>query len=293
MKTKLKIGFVGLCDSAALIVGKERGFFAEQGLSVELSKEPSWANIRDKLACGILDAAHMLAPMVLEATIGAGNVQVPLMSAFTLSTGGIGITLGRDAVLTDKPVLAMVYPFSAHHYVLRSWMEALGIAGEVVVIPPAQMVSSLAAGSIQGFCVGAPWNGVAENSGLGVRVALDQLPQRMDKVLGVTQDWSNAHPETHGALVKALLTAGHWVNDPDNHPEIAEILAQPAYLNLPPQIIQNGLAEINFVANAPSAQDGLWYLSQMQRWGQIGPIDQEQQIVGQIFCTDTYQSFIK
>ena len=138
MTTKLKIGFVGLCDSAALIVGKERGFFAEQGLNVELSKEPSWANIRDKLACGILDAAHMLAPMVIEATIGAGNVHVPLMTAFTLSTGGMGITLGKDADLADQPVLAMVYPFSPHHYVLRSWMETQGITGEVVVIPPAR-----------------------------------------------------------------------------------------------------------------------------------------------------------
>ena len=288
MTTKLKIGFIALCDSAALIIAKERGFFAEQGLSVELCKEPSWANIRDKVAYGILDAAHMLAPMVLEATLGVGNVHVPLMSAVALSQGGVGITLTNIRPLPDKPVLAMVYPFSLHHYSLRHWMQGQKIEGDVVVVPPAQMVSSLSKGMIHGCCVGAPWNALAAQAGVGTRVALDPAQLRMDKVLGVAQGWAKTNPQQHAALIRAVVNASRWLEEASNQREAAEILAQPVYLQVAVDVIHQGLAEIHFVTE-PSLVDARWYLEQMQLWGQVATVSDAEHILGRLYDIDTYK----
>jgi len=321
-QTALKIGFVPLCDSAPLIVAKERGFFAEQGLSVELSKEPSWSNIRDKLAVGLLDAAQMLAPMVLSGTLGLGNMRVPLTTAMALNRGGNAITLGlpllrrlRDGEAVQPGLLrlivedraaglppltfAMVYPFSMHNYELRLWLSGAGIDPDrdirLVVVPPPMMVSHLAAGSIAGYCVGEPWNALAETMGLGRAVITGRQiwDGPMEKVLGLRQDWAETNPESHRALIRALLSACRWVEN--NRIETAEIIAQPHYLAAPLPVIREALVAENGLefhtgdANFPWHSQGLWMLSQMRRWGQMpGGIDWRA-TVEQVFRTDLYR----
>ena len=292
MTTKLKIGFIALCDCAALIVAKERGFFVEHGLNVELSKEPSWANIRDKVAFGVLDAAHMLAPMLLETSFGIGNVNVPLKTAFTLNHGGVGITLNKLAALSSHGTIGMVYPFSLHQYCLRSWMQREEIVADLVVVSPKDMMNALTAGHIQGYCVGAPWNNLAEKMGVGIRIGTPDMQDRMDKVLGVSSDWAHSHPETHLALLRAVAEASQWTQSPDNRREVAEILSRPAYLNVPADVVYSGLQEVTFSGanvNEPSLDDARWYWSQMQRWGQCGTLPLDEGRLRDIFDVGLYR----
>jgi nitrate/nitrite transport system substrate-binding protein len=280
-KTHLKLGFVPLCDAAPLLVARERGFFAEQGLDVALSREASWASIRDKVSVGVLDGAHMLAPMPLAATLGLGNIKEPMLTAMALSVGGNAITLsttlaGRmaeadPAALAAHPTLAralkaviaadqtagrppltfaVVYPFSPHNYELRWWLAAAGIDPDrdvrLVVVPPSQMVANLSAGAIDGFCAGAPWNEMAAQLGLGrTLITSGELwGGRIEKVFAVRQDWAYRHPRTHKALLKALLQAAQWADAPENRGDVAAILAQPGHVNVPPAVAERTLADL-------------------------------------------------
>ena len=127
----LKLGFIPLDDAAAMIAAHEKGFFAAEGLQVELSREMSWATIRDKIAFGALDGAHMLAPLALAMTFRGGT----------------------------------------HDLWVRYWLAAGGINPETdvstIVIPPPQMVANMKAGTQDAFRVGEPWNGQLVNQRIG------------------------------------------------------------------------------------------------------------------------------
>src|SRR5438552_5710137 len=189
---KLHIGFIPLADATALLVAVDKGFTAQEGLDVELVREVSWSNIRDKLNIGLFDAAHLIAPVAIASSLGLGHVKVPIIAPFGLGVNGNAITVSpelqaasADAAsgkLADPMVTAralarvvaerkqrgeepltfgMTFPFSTHHYQLRFWMAA-GLDRDddvrLVVLPPPYMVESLASGQVDGFCVGAPWN---------------------------------------------------------------------------------------------------------------------------------------
>lgn len=203
----LKLGFMPLTDCAPLVVAQSLGFFAEEGLDVSLSREASWATIRDKVAVGELDGAHMLAPMALAAAAGASggltlDVGPALIAPLALNHNGSAISVSvalADAMRAVDPVamqakpssarmlarvvadragrglapltFAVVFPHSVHNYALRYWLAEAGIDPDrdvrLVVTPPPRMVEQLRAGQIDGFCVGAPWNAVAAAEGLG------------------------------------------------------------------------------------------------------------------------------
>jgi len=309
-KTRLKFGMVALCDCAPIVIAKERGFFAEQGLEVELSREPSWANIRDKVGVGNLDGAQMLATMPFAATLGLGNFREPIITALGLNIGGNAITVSNQlfqrmseadpAAMGERPIsaralkavivadqacgrppmtFAMVYPFSTHNYELRAWMAAASIDPDrdvrLVVVPPSQMVGNLSAGAIVGYCVGEPWNALAVSMGLArVLITSQELwGGRVEKVLGVRQSWAEEHPQTHRAVLRAVLLAAVWTEE--NRAEVAEIIAQPAYLNAPLDVVRAAIEAPDTVifhrhaANFPWRSQGLWYLTQMRRWGHL------------------------
>lgn len=265
-KTTLKLGIVPLVDCAPLVIARERGFFAELGLKVEISREASWASIRDKVAVGSLDGAHMLAPLPLAMTAGAAPLTVPMVVGMALNLGGNTITLAEDLwqrldaadaaaslpldagrlrrlIEADRAAgrapmtFASVYPVSAHTYELRAWLQSGGIDPDrdirLVVVPPPQMVAQLSARNIAGFCVGEPWGTLAVRHGLG-RVAAtsrDLFAGCLEKVFAVTAAWAEAHPRTHLAVLEALIGAARWCDE--NRCETAEILAQPHLLNAP------------------------------------------------------------
>lgn len=297
----LKLGFVPLNDCAALIVAAAKGLFDAEGLCVELSREASWATVRDKLAVGALDAAHMLAPMPLAASLGAGSEPVAMLAPMTLSLNGPAITIAarltgstgggpgaRDLARlvarrreegASPLTFAVVFPYSAHSYLLRQWMADAGIDPDrdvrLTVVPPPRLADLLAEGVIEGFCGGEPWHAVAVAAGAGRVVAhAAQLRERTpDKVLGVTAAWAQANAEVLAGLIRVLVKASAWVEAPQNRVELAALLAEAQYVGVAAHVIAASLDRMSFHrenANRPSRDDGLWLAGEMRRWGQAG-----------------------
>lgn len=295
-----KLGFVPLNDAAPLIVAKERGFFAAEGLTVQLSREVSWATVRDKVAAGALDGAHMLAPIALATTLGVGGDPQPMIAPLALNRGGAAFTLSRRLTAAIEPgesrraglarliatrraqgepplVFAVVFTYSMHNYLLRYWLAEAGIDPDrdvrITVAPPSRVAGKLAAGELDGFCAGEPWNAVAEDEGLGEVVfrAADIWRDGPEKVFGVTAAWAQRHPQALQALLRALLKAGAWADDPENRTQLARLLARPEYVDAAPGSIARSLPTTSFhrsAANAPLPVQAGWLLSQMIRWGQ-------------------------
>ena len=299
----LSLGFVPLIDSAPLLVAHDCGFFADAGLQVDLSREPSWAGIRDRTAFGVLDAAPMTAPMPLAATLGISGPTRPMLTALVLSKGGNGITLSTDlanaaderglaAVVAkrrqaDQPplTLGIVFGVSTHHYELRAWLAEQGVDPDTdvqlrVVAPPA-MAGALRDGSLDGYCVGAPWNTVAAEAGIGRTVAhtASPPPGSPEKVLGVNEAWARANPEAHAGLISALAWACRWLGDAANRREAAELLARPDRLNLSaaallPDLLRRHADDTWFIdfgpaGHRPDLRDAVGLLEAMRRAGQL------------------------
>ena len=331
-KVNLNLGFIPLTDCAPLVVAKEKGFFVKHGLTnVNLVKEPSWQAIAEGITSGRLDAAQMVAGMPLSLSIGMGNnPSSPTVTALTLSRNGNAITLAQEfytrgirtladfkgAIANDADrvyTLGIVNQASMHNLMLRYWLATDGIDPDrdvnLIVIPPAEMVANLKAGNIDGYCAGEPWNSqaVAEKIGFVIATDLDIWPNYLEKVLGVREDWANKYPETHLALIKALIEAGEYCDDRRHREEIVQLISPPNYLGCDPKYIRPGFLEPydrgteatpqmlptynEFYVdktNCPSRIEGLWILVQMARWG-IVPFPRNWiEIVDRVRRTDVY-----
>ena len=261
----IRLGFLALTDAAPLIVAHEHHIFSRYGLSVELQREIGWATLREKIIYGELDAAPAPAPMLWSMQLGLGCKACDVLTAHVLSLQGNALTLSeslwqagvRDAAgLRDhlrvrssrSPItLGVVFTFSSHYLLLREWLGMGGAdlpgAVRLVVVPPDQMCRHLAAGTIDGFYAGEPWNTAAVRAGIGwcpITSAVQQ-PGHVEKVLAVTSRFAETYPEQHAALVAALLEAGAWCDEPQNREPLAELLAQPRYLNLPIDVVAPAL----------------------------------------------------
>nr|WP_298143182.1 CmpA/NrtA family ABC transporter substrate-binding protein [uncultured Pseudomonas sp.] len=229
--------------------------------------------------------------------------------------------------------LGMVFPVSTHNYELRYWLAAGGISpgyyapakGDITgtlnadallsVTPPPQMPATLEAGTINGYCVGEPWNQAAVFKGIGVPVITDYeiWKNNPEKVLGVSKSWADANPETHKRLVKALIRAGMWLdeNNNANRQEAVEILSRPEYVGADAEVIANSMTgtfeyekgdtravpdfNVFFRHNAtyPYYSDAIWYLTQMRRWGQISenkPDSWYFDIAKQVYLPEVYRA---
>jgi len=308
-KVNLDIGFVPLTACAPIAVAKEKGFFAKHGLDeVNLVRETSWRGVVDGIVGGYLDGAQMPSGMPLWLTLGGhDNRPLPVVSALTMTRNGNAITLDKrfydqgihtladfKKMLLESPErqhrMGLVHPSSMHNLLLRYWLAAGGIDPDRDIslnsIPPAQMVVDLQAGTIDGFCVGEPWNFRAAIEGVGFSVAtdLELWPGHPGKVLGVREDWATAYPNTHIALVKALLEACHYCANEANALEVRKIVAQReyvstdmAYIHLgdPNQVVCNLDQPMREYAhhlfygdgvNRPSRTELLWHMAQLARW---------------------------
>ncbi len=313
MRDTLRIGFIPLADCAPLVVAQEQGFFARHGLKVELCKAQSWDQILDRLVSGQLDAAHLLLTLPLQWALTAAGRVSPVVYAVALSQHGNAITLSnalwragvRDAATlkahlaargSGRPLkLAVVHPRSTHEYLLRLWLERGGLQpGRDVQFaygaPPA-MVHQLRSGDIDGYCVGEPWNQRAVTSKLGYIVATscDVLPPMNEKVLAVRAGWHRRHPETHAALIRAVLAAADWLAAPQHLERAADLTAGKHYVNTPRAALRAaffGVLEAGggrllrpegFLrfggpgANYPDLNHARFYLEQMWRAGHILP----------------------
>ncbi|NVN87658.1 MAG: ABC transporter substrate-binding protein [Rhodopseudomonas sp.] len=324
MSTRLRIGFIPLVDAAALIVAVDKGFCVAEGLEVELVREISWANVRDKFNIGIFDAAHLLAPMAIASSLGIGHVKVPVISAFGLGVNGNAITVSpalhaaiaaaADGDVTDPMVSAqalarvvatrkaaglepltfgMTFPFSSHNYDLRFWMGAGGVDPDedvrLVVLPPPYMVESLASKHLDGFCVGAPWNSVAIDLGIGhiLHFTSELFQRAAEKLLAVRAPWAAEHPDLLARLVRAHIRAADFIEAEANRDEVCALLTAPGRIEVTPELIRRTLDGRLKVAPdgsirstdryllvgrngaaRPDPVQAAWYYAQMVRWGQ-------------------------
>jgi NitT/TauT family transport system ATP-binding protein len=274
----LRIGFIPLADAAALIVAVDKGFTAEEGLDVELVREVSWSNVRDRLNIGQFDAAHLLAPVAIASSLGLGHVRVPILAPFNLGLNGNAITVTNalhaairgeaDGDIADPRVSAlalgrvvaarrrkgqdpltfgMTFPYSTHNYQLRFWMASGGVDPDesirLVVLPPPFMVESIANGHVDAFCVGAPWNSVAVDLGIAriLHFVSDILQRAAEKVLAVRQHWAESNPAQLSALIRAHGRAVEFVDDIANRDEVSRIVAAPDRIGVEPDLIRRTL----------------------------------------------------
>jgi ABC-type nitrate/sulfonate/bicarbonate transport system substrate-binding protein len=345
MTRPLCIGFIPLVDAAALIVAVDKGFAAEEGLDVTLVREVSWSNVRDKLNIGLFDAAHLLAPVAIASSLGLGHVKVPIVAPFNLGLNGNAITVSpalHAAIMSEisgdrfdpmatalalsrvvaarrksgaEPLtFAMTFSFSTHNYQLRFWMAAGGVDPDedvrLVVLPPPYMVDSLANGQVDAFCVGAPWNSIAVDRGVGhiLHFVSDILVRAAEKVVAVRQNWSEKNPEVVAALIRAAFRAAEFIEDPANRTEAARILAQPERIGVNADVIQRTLDGrlkispdgtmressryllVGREAARPEPVQAAWLYAQMVRWGQATISPEALKTAQTVFRPDLYDA---
>jgi two-component system, oxyanion-binding sensor len=264
-QSALRIGFIALNDAAPIIVAQEHGLFKKHGLSVVLSREVGWATIRDKVIHQELEAAHALGAMLISTPLGINCLPTECLTAFVLNTNGNCITLSADlwrrgvrdaATLRDEIVrsrhertyvFGVVFAHSAQRIQLCDWLRSGGIDPakdvRVVVVPPPQLFRNLAAGTIDGYCVGDPWNSLAvrENIGWCPDHRLTRASDHPEKVLMVLSDFAHTRANEHLALISALGEAAELCDRTDFRPELCELLARKEYLNVPARVIQSSL----------------------------------------------------
>ncbi len=326
-------GFIPLIDASILVIAKEQGFAEKEGIDLHLVRETSWANIRDRLSIGHFDVAHMLAPMPIASNLGLTPFDQTILAPMALGLGGNAVTVspelfdacGPDA--PDNPTdavnrlhkivkmrsttgqaklrLGVVHPFSSHNLELRYWLAAGGIGPdseiEILILPPTLMADALAAGRLDGYCVGEPWNTVALTTGAGRILTTKQAiwASSPEKVLGVPAAVVDTRPETVSALLRAAYASASWCSDPDNRGELAEILSRPDYLSLDQTLIASALSgEAGFepfakAATFPWQSHALWFYTQMVRWGMLDHTAEASEAARRTYRPDLYRTALK
>ncbi|MDO9281009.1 MAG: CmpA/NrtA family ABC transporter substrate-binding protein [Methylotenera sp.] len=306
--TEVKIGFIPLTDCAPIVVAAEMGFDKKYGIKITPSKEASWAAVRDKVVNGELHAAHVLYGLVYGVQLGVGGKQKDMAVLMNLNHNGQGITLSNQ--LKEKGVkdgrslkrlldnenrdytFAQTFPTGTHAMWLNYWLAANGIDPikdvKNIVVPPPQMVANMRIGSMDGYCVGEPWNARAiyDKVGFSVATSQDIWVDHPEKVLGTTAEFVAKNPNTSRAMIMAILEACRYIEATENRAKVAKLISGKAYVNAPEDVIagrfigdyDNGIGkkwkDPNFMkffgdgkVNFPYLSDGMWFLTQHKRWG--------------------------
>ncbi len=340
----VRLGFLPLTDCAPLVIARERGFFRDEGLDVTLSREPSWANMRDKLAVGALDGAQLLAPISLSTSLGIDSVDVPLTVPLSLDLNGNAITVSTELaqrILRAAPesagdpmaagrglrtvleedrrngrsplAFAVVFRFSSHNYILRYWLAAAGIDPDhdvrILVAPPPSMVSMLEQGSIDGYCVGEPWNTLARVHGTGRTLAtsLDVWPSAPEKVLALRRQWAEERPGTARATTRALLRACRWLDEMSHRQEAVHVVSGLSHVDAPVEVVSESMRGrvedasgsprtlpdmhvfYRYAATFPWRSHAAWFVAQMIRWGQIDKAIDFEEVIDSVYRPDLYR----
>ena len=277
MSTELTIGFLPLVDACLPILAREHGFAEAEGLSLRLVKDMSWATVLDRLLYGHSDAAHMVAPLAIAATLGRGRPAQPLSVPFVLGLNGNAVTMHPDLaaqlvpgdglgdpvavgaalkriaaerLARGQPLrFGVVHRYSSHNYMLRYWLAACGIRPdrdvEIITVAPPFCADALKAGEVDAICVGEPWNSVAVERGVG-RIVLftAQIWRRgVEKVLAWREPVLEERRGDAEALIRALVRTGKHFVDPENWDANAAILARNEYLDASPALIRRAISD--------------------------------------------------
>lgn len=339
MSETLRIGFLPLVDACLPILAHEHGFARAEGLELTFVRDVSWATVLDRLLYGHSDATHMLAPLAIATTLGRGRPAQPLSAPFVLGLNGNGITFStgladrvhpatglgdpievgrrlKDAIgeLGRPARFGVVHRYSSHNYMLRYWLAACGLKPdrdfEIVTVPPPFASDALAAGEIDGTCVGEPWNSVAVERGVGrIVLATAQIWRRgVEKVLAMRTPVLVERQDAVEALVRAMRAAGAQFIDPANWAENAAILARPEYCDADAELIQRAISDrlvlrqggapfdypdfmfqYREAANFPWTSQATWIYSQMVRWDGLEYSADDARAAAGVFRPDIYR----
>src|SRR5438552_1558778 len=260
---KMRIGIIALTDCSSIVMAHELQVFKKYGIESTISKEASWAVIRDRLSLGENQATHMLLGTPYAATMGLqGSPVKPMIIPMYLNRNGQAITLTKallekgaktppqikplafEAKAKGTPMaFAMTYPPGTHAMWMRYWLASGGINPDrdvsLITIPPPQMVANMKVGKMDGFCVGEPWNARAIVDGIGYTAlnSQDIWKDHPEKVCAFTAEFADKNPKTVKAVLKALHEASVWLDKLENRPEQAEIVSKPTYINCAKELI--------------------------------------------------------
>jgi nitrate/nitrite transport system substrate-binding protein len=342
-----KLGFIALTDAAPLFVADEKGFFRKHGMTeVEVLKQSSWGTTRDNLVLGSknggIDGAHILTPMPYLITTGAvtaNNVQVPIHILARLNLGGQCISVGNEykdlkvgldtrefkkaliakRLRTGKAVnAAMTFPGGTHDLWIRYWMAAGGVDPNrditTIVVPPAQMVANMKVGSMDTFCVCEPWNHqlIHQKIGYTALTTSELWMNHPEKAFAMRADYVQANPNATQALLKAVMEAQMYCEEPRNRAEVAEICSRRRWINAPVADIVDrmkgdfdygtGRVEANSRfqmrywkdhASYPFQSHDLWFLTENIRWGYLPPGIDSKALVAKVNREDLWRAAAK
>ena len=341
-----KLGFLALTDAAPLFVADEKGFFKKHGMTeVEVLKQSSWGTTRDNLVLGSakggIDGGHILTPMPYLITTGAvtpNNVPVPMNILARMNLGGQGISVGAEyadlKVGTDTKAFgkalaakrgggkavnaAMTFPGGTHDLWIRYWLAAGGVDPNkdisTIVVPPAQMVANMKVGSMDTFCVCEPWNRQLINQKIGyTAITTSELwMNHPEKALAMRADWVQANPNATQALIKAVMEAQMWCEDPANRAEVAEICSRRRWINAPVadvidrvkgdfdygtgRVEANSKFQMRFwkdQASYPFQSHDLWFLTENMRWGYLPTTLDTKALIAKVNREDLWRTAAK
>lgn len=341
MTTSLRIAFLPLTDAAVLAVAREKGFAEEEGLHLDLIRTVSWATLRDRLVFGQVQAAHMLAPLAVAVTLGLSQQAAPLSAPAKLNVNGNMLVMASEfaqaldpdvaARLDDplgtahdfataiglwrrKPVIGVVHRYSSHAIMLRYWLASAGVDPDrdvmLRVVPPSLTVEAMRAGEIDGFIAGEPWGSAAVDAGLAEAVAIGERIWRrgVEKVLAFRTPWLEENPDGVDRLVRSLVRAASWCDEPDNHEALAHLLSQPSYVDQPADLILRALSGrivprvdmapldmsdfMLFSREAtpfPWRSQALWIYSQLVRWKMVEHSPENAAKAASVFRPDIFR----
>ncbi len=278
----VRIGIIALTDCSSLVMAYELGLFKKYGITATISKEASWAVIRDRLNLGENQASHLLLGIGYSSTMGLlGSPVKPMIIPCYLNRNGQAITLKKEFLAkgvktpeTIKPhaeaakqagtplTFAMTFPPGTHAMWMRYWLASGGIHPDkditLITIPPAQMVANMKVGKMDGFCVGEPWNARAIADGIGfTAITTQQMWQdHPEKVLGFTEEFATKNPKTVKAVIRAVVEASQYIDKLENRPHVAEVVARPQYINTQKEaILGRMLGQYDYGDGRPAEQD--------------------------------------
>ena len=331
---QLTFGILPLTDCAPIVVAHAKGFLLRHGIESSVMKFGNWTASRDSLMSGKAQAAHMLFGMPVAAAVGKlGTEHRPLVIPWILNRNGQAITVSvrhrevfnsnaRDLrVLAQERrdkgrpmVFAMTLQPGTHAMWLRYWLAAGGINPDkdvaLITIPPPMMVANMSAGRLDGFCAGEPWNAKAVDEGLGFTAILSEeiWPNHPEKVLAFSEEFSEAHPNSVKAALKALHEASIWCDEAANRDELAALLAERPYLDCPASLIKsrlgtsvdcgngrivNNLRGLTFSGgewNYPQPKFAVWWLSQFRRWMMLPSAPDYLGVAARVMRPDFYEA---
>ncbi len=308
-KKDLKVGFIPITCATPIIMADPLGFYKKYGLNVEVVKTAGWAVIRDKTLNKEYDAAHMLSPMPLAITIGAGSVAQPFYMPAIENINGQAITLSlkhkdkRDPKQWKGMKFAVPFDYSMHNFLLRYYLAEHGLDPDKDVqirsVPPPEMVANLRADNVDGFLAPDPVNQRAVYEGVGfIHILSKEIWDGHPCCAFVaSEEFAKSAPNTFAALFKSIVDATHYSAKKENRAEIAKAIAPKNYLNQPEEVVMAVLTGqfddgLGNKRNVPDRIDfnpfpwhsmGVWILTQMKRWGYIKGDVNYKQVAEQVF----------